>query len=91
VEYNPDRTPRDMDAEFLADQKRMVTGYMNLVDLVIKYESGIDTREQAMEFLRGKADEKKQLQAMGLVGAPITGEWADEPSDKEANDDATDN
>jgi len=80
IKYNPDRTPRDLDAEIMKDLKLKVIGYLNLIDLVLKYESGIETREQALEFLKQKAEEKKKLQEMGLIQAAPTFDWKDDDS-----------
>ena len=76
VLYNPNRTPVDAAAEFQADVQKLMQNYLNLVDLVIKHEAGIDTREQAMEWLRERAVEKKELKAMGLVAN--TFQWSEE-------------
>ena len=67
VTYNPNRTPIDAAAEFQADVQKLMQNYLNLVDLVIKNEAGIDTREQAMDWLRERAAEKKELKKLGLV------------------------
>jgi hypothetical protein len=90
VQYNPDRTPRDNDIEFQNDAKKLITGFWNLVDLVMKHEPGIETREQAIEYLRQKAEEKKLLQAMGLVAAAQTYGW-DEGEDDEHKPDKPEN
>lgn len=85
IQYNPDRTPRDIDAEFEQDMKKKLIGFLNLVDLVLKYESGIETREQALKFLEAKAEEKKKLQEMGLIAKPIEFNWNDD-DDKSGSD-----
>jgi len=78
IKYNPDRTPRDLDAEIMKDFRLKAIGYLNLVDMVLKYERGIETRKQALEFLELKAEEKKQLIEMGLIQAAPTFEWKDD-------------
>ena len=80
IKYNPDRTPRDLEMEILKDLRLKAIGYLNLIDLVLKYESGIETREQAMKFLAQKAEEKKKLQEMGLIQAAPTFDWKDDGS-----------
>ncbi len=77
VQYNPNRTPRDFEAEFNQDMKKMLVKYLNLIDLVLKYEPGIKTREQALEFLKMKAEEKKQLEELGLISKAPTFEWTE--------------
>lgn len=84
VFYNPNRTPADAAAEFAADTQKLLQNYLNLVDLVIKYEAGIETREQAMEWLRVRADEKKKLKKLGLIAS--TFHWEDIQSDAGAGD-----
>jgi len=78
VKYNPDRTPRDLEMEIMKDLRLKAIGYLNLVDMVLKYESGIETRKQALEFLEEKAEEKKKLIEMGLIQAAPTFDWKDD-------------
>lgn len=75
VKYNPNRTPVDVEAEFKADAAKLIQNYYNLVDLVMKYEQGIETREQAMEWLKVRADEKKKMREMGLISSGF--QWED--------------
>lgn len=82
VQYNPDRTPRDNDIEFQNDAKKLVTGFWNLVDMVMKYEPDIGTREQAIELLAKKAKEKKLLQEMGLIGSAFQWQDGENPGDE---------
>jgi hypothetical protein len=82
IKYNPDRTPRDVDAEFLADQKKLLTKYLNLVDIVMKYEPSVKTREDAIAYLKLRAEENKQLQALGVINAPVTNVWGDQTGDQ---------
>jgi hypothetical protein len=86
VQYNPDRTPRDNDLEFQADQKKVLANFWNLIDLVMKYEPDIETREQAIELLQKKAAEKKLLQGMGLISAPPTFAWQGDEKPGEGSD-----
>jgi hypothetical protein len=85
VQYNPDRTPRDMDAEFDSDNKKKLAGVLNLVDLVMKYIPGYDTREKAIKFLEERAAETKRLRELGLMDGSFTWNEGDEaaPRDEE--------
>jgi len=76
INYNPDRTPRDTDAEFQTDVKRLFMGFYNLVDMVLKYERGVETREQAIAFLKERAKEKKELKEKGIIGSSF--EWTED-------------
>jgi hypothetical protein len=86
VQYNPDRTPKDMEAEFDVDNKKKLAGVLNLVDLVVKYAQGITTREDAMKYLEERAKETARLRELGLVSDSFA--WKDEQNqgDKEGPD-----
>lgn len=86
INYNPDRTPRDTDAEFIADTKRLFMGFYNLIDMVLKYERGVETREQAVAFLEQRAEEKKDLKEKGIIGSSF--EWKGDEGDRTSKDDS---
>ena len=68
VSYCPDRTPRDMDAEFQEDLRKRQERVINLVDMVMKYVSGIETREDAVKYLEARAEEDKKLRGLFTGG-----------------------
>jgi len=72
VSYCPDRTPRDMDVEFQEDLRKRQERVINLIDLVIKHVSGVETREDAVKYLEDRAKEDKKIQALftGGEGGP---------------------
>jgi hypothetical protein len=63
IEYNPDRTPRDIEQEKASDYQELALLLMNEVDYVMKYK-GIDEREEAIEYLKTRAEERKVLSAL---------------------------
>lgn len=83
VRYNPDRTPRDRSLELEEDMKEKLLLVKNLVDIVIKYGEGVDTREDALKYIEDRLEEDKQIADMRGIQPPPPPPPAEEGEEEE--------
>ena len=79
VIYNSDRTPRDRSVELEEDTKEKLLLVKNVVDIVLKYGEGVESREGAIKYIEDRIEEDKRIAKMRGVSPP-----AEEDDDEKA-------
>jgi len=82
--YNQNRTPKDEEKELNTLLQLFAINYYNLIDLAIKLEPNVNSVEDAVNFLKEKAEAKERLRDEGIIEPkPDFNKDEDKDEDKE--------
>jgi len=89
--YNQNRTPKDEEKELNTLLQLFAINYYNLIDLALKLEPNVNSVEDAIAFLKDKADAKQRLVDEGIVSAaPDFNKDKDPDKDEDKDEDKED-